>query len=92
MSQARWKYWIGADGFARIRAEDLPPQELPNARMAEGGKIGIKIGTKMNPEYFEFKAEIMRVTGQKEIFIVDDKRDGRAAEADGAEAGWPPEI
>ena len=77
MSQSRWKYWIGEDGLARINKEDMPLPYLPNTKLATNGR-GISIGVKMNPEYYEFKAEILRVTGSKDIFVL--KKDSEKGE------------
>lgn len=83
MSQSRWKYWIGDDGMAPIRRADMPPQFLPNAQLAEKPKIGISIGIKMNPDYYEFKAEILRVTGKAEVIVVSDENKNDKLKSEG---------
>ena len=69
--------------MARIRRADLPLQFLPNARLAEKPKIGISIGIKMNPDYYEFKAEILRVTGKSEVIVISGEDKNNQLKSEG---------
>lgn len=72
MSQSRWKYWI-EDGVAHIREDDMPPMHNIKAQLVS--PLEISIAPIMNPDYYEFKTEIYRVTGKKEVLVV--QREGR---------------
>lgn len=72
MSQSRWRYWIGDDGVARIRQEDMPrPVTIELGYDKEKNPLKITLREKMNPDYYEFKTEIFRVTGKKEIIVIE---------------------
>jgi hypothetical protein len=62
MSASRWKYWIGDDGLAHINQADMP---LPVALNVNPGMLNAT----MNPDYYEFKAEILRVTGSSQFIV-----------------------
>jgi hypothetical protein len=68
MSQERWKYWIGDDGLVHIKEADMPRPVLGNPSLTAGG-YGINLNIQRNPDYYEFKAEILRVTGTDHIIV-----------------------
>ena len=54
--------------IAHIKKEDMPRPILGNPELILEG-IGINLKLQRNPDYYEFFAEIYRVTGQKHVIM-----------------------
>ena len=69
---SHFKYWIGEDGVARIRKEDMPKPLIPEIIPAIPPEIGIRIELRSNPLFAQLKAEVKAITGNEEIIIVKE--------------------
>ena len=81
-------YTITPDGRARILKANFPLPVVFKSELSASG-YGIAIKSFANPDYAEFKNEIMAVTGREDfILVVDGEERGRTfAEVEAAYGG-----